>query len=462
MSARVLVVDDVLPNLKLLERKLTDEYFDVIPAHSGQEAIDIATREQPDLILLDVMMPEMDGFEACRLLKDDPRTAHIPIVMVTALDHPSDRVKGLEAGADDFLVKPVKDVELYARVRSLVRLKTIMDELRNRATTDLSLGLAVDAELTQSRPASVVLCAPPGNALEGAIRRLDVVGQLTTMDLAESLATAERLRTLACDVVIIDLADAPSEGLRLVSRIRSFQETRFLPILTVVDGADLGPVVKGFELGVSDCVKLPVEPLELRTRLRTLLRRKRLAERLRESVHMAMQLAATDCVTGLYNRHYMTSHMATLVRRARQTQRPLSVAILDIDHFKSVNDRYGHAAGDQVLRQFAQRTILNIRGVDLAARFGGEEFVVLMPETGLETARLIADRLRHVVECEPFQLTGDENFALSLTVSIGVAELAPGDMDGESILARADAALYRAKRTGRNRVEIGRPQEAAA
>ena len=110
MTARVLVVDDVLPNVKLLDAKLTSEYFDVLRAYSGQEALDIIQREHPDIVLLDVMMPGMDGFEVCRRIKADPTTTHIPVVMVTALDQPSDRVAGLEAGADDFLTKPVQDL----------------------------------------------------------------------------------------------------------------------------------------------------------------------------------------------------------------------------------------------------------------------------------------------------------------------------------------------------------------
>lgn len=460
MSARVLVVDDVLPNLKLLERKLTDEYFDVLLAQSGAEAIELARREQPDLILLDVMMPEMDGFEACQLLKADPRTLHIPVVMVTALDNAHDRVRGLEAGADDFLVKPVRDIELYARVRSLVRLKTVLDELRSRALTGIELGLTTEPDPERASPATIALFGEPGGVLDSLAADLDGFGSTISKSLTEAVAHANRLRSLDCDLVMVDLTAQATDGLRLVSRIRSFAETRFLPVLTVVDGTDLGPVVKGFELGASDCVKLPIDSPELQARLRTLIKRKRLADRLRETVHISMQLAVTDSVTGLYNRHYMTSHMTTLVRRARQTDRPLTLAILDIDHFKAVNDRFGHATGDIVLHEVAQRISLNIRGVDLAARYGGEEFVVLMPDTGLETARGIVDRLRCVVESTPFAAT--DGTPVPVTVSIGLAELAMTDADGHAVLARADRALYRAKGAGRNRIVVCPLHEQAA
>src|SRR3954466_259526 len=142
MTARVLVVDDVPANVKLLEEGLSAEYSDVVTASGGEEALASRERAECDLVLLDVMMPDMDGFEVCRRLKSNPQTHHIPVVMVTALDQPSDRVRGLEAGADDFLTKPVSDVALLARVRSLVRLKMAADELRMRAVTSREIGIS--------------------------------------------------------------------------------------------------------------------------------------------------------------------------------------------------------------------------------------------------------------------------------------------------------------------------------
>src|SRR3989440_4766581 len=141
MTARILVVDDIAANVKLLEARLTAEYFDVATAMSGTDALSICERAECDVVLLDVMMPDIDGFEVCRRLKTAVSTQHIPVVIVTALDQPSDRVRGLEAGADDFLTKPVSDVELIARVRSLVRLKMVTDELRMRAMTSKEIGL---------------------------------------------------------------------------------------------------------------------------------------------------------------------------------------------------------------------------------------------------------------------------------------------------------------------------------
>src|ERR1700728_4877288 len=141
MTARVLFVDDVPANVKLLEARLSAEYFDVVTAMNGAEALAICERAECDLVLLDVMMPDMDGFEVCRRLKKSPVTHHIPVVMVTALDQPSDKVRGLEAGADDFLTKPISELALIARVRSLARLKMVTDELRMRAVTSHEIGI---------------------------------------------------------------------------------------------------------------------------------------------------------------------------------------------------------------------------------------------------------------------------------------------------------------------------------
>ena len=159
MTARVLVVDDIMSNVKLLEAKLSAEYFDVVTAFNGLECLAKMAESAPDIVLLDVMMPGMDGFEVCRRIKSDPKTAHVPVVMVTALDQPSDRVTGLEAGADDFLTKPVDDAAFYSRgCVPLVRSKLMTDELRMRETTGQSMGLIDPAEsMLDSAPAGRVL-----------------------------------------------------------------------------------------------------------------------------------------------------------------------------------------------------------------------------------------------------------------------------------------------------------------
>lgn len=454
MTARVLVVDDVPPNVKLLEAKLTSEYFDVLTAFSGPEALDVISREHPDIILLDVMMPGMDGFEVCRRIKGDPTTAHIPVVMVTALDQPSDRVAGLEAGADDFLTKPVQDLALFARVRSLVRLKVMMDELRNREATGANLGWENEeegmVEVDVPTDGAILIVDEQERVMERIARALDDVGDLTF--IAGGDDAAERAREKNFDLIIVSLTMRNTDGLRVCSKLRSFEETRHVPILVMVDDGNTKLLVRALEMGVNDYVVRPVDRMEFLARVKTQLKRKRYADKLWENFHLSMQLATTDAVTGLYNRHYLTSHMETRLQAAQSSGKPLSVLMMDIDHFKAVNDTYGHAVGDLVLKEFANRVAKNIRGVDLAARYGGEEFVVMMPETPTDWAYMIGDRLRQEV-CENLFEVGLSSGPINVTVSIGVATSEEGQSPSQ-LLEEADKALYAAKSGGRNKVVI--------
>ncbi len=454
MTARVLVVDDVPPNVKLLEAKLTSEYFDVLTAYSGPEALDVTNREHPDIILLDVMMPGMDGFEVCRRIKADPATAHIPVVMVTALDQPSDRVTGLEAGADDFLTKPVQDLALFARVRSLVRLKVMMDELRNRKTTGTSLGWddddSVVFDTSVPTDGTILIVDEQERVMERIAKALDGVGELSFMAGGDD--AAERAREKNFDLIIVSLTMRDTDGLRVCSKLRSYEETRHVPILVMVDDGNTKLLVRALEMGVNDYVVRPVDRQEFLARVKTQLKRKRFADKLWENFHLSMQLATTDAVTGLYNRHYLTSHMDTRMQAAQKQGKELSVLMMDIDHFKAVNDTYGHAVGDLVLKEFATRIERNIRGVDLAARYGGEEFVVMMPETPTDWATMIGNRLREEVSDNSFDFELQEG-PISITVSIGVATSKDGQTPAQ-LLESADRALYEAKAAGRNKVIV--------
>ncbi|GER00632.1 hypothetical protein JCM17845_12550 [Iodidimonas gelatinilytica] len=267
---------------------------------------------------------------------------------------------------------------------------------------------------------------------------------------------AERAREKNYDLVIVSLSMRETDGLWICSKLRSFEETRHVPILVVVDDCERGSkqLVRALEMGVNDYLIPPVERLELTARARTQVRRKRYSDRLWENFHLSMQLATTDAVTGLYNRHYMNSHLETLLRHARQASKPLSLAMLDIDHFKPVNDTYGHAAGDEILHEFAKRIARNVRGVDLAARYGGEEFVVVMPDTVEADAKMIAERLRQTISNTPFTLADGTN--INITVSLGLACITDDVITTADLLERADSALYQAKHDGRNRVVIAK------
>jgi len=452
MTARVLVVDYVLANVKLLEARLTAEYFDVVVAMSGLEALAICDRGQCDIVLLDVMMPEMDGFEVCRRLKANPLTHHVPVVMVTALDQPSDRVRGLEAGADDFLTKPVSDIALLARVRSLVRLKTVTDELRMRAVTSKEIGIAdpIGAALTDTgRGGRLLVVDDRRSSYERIATMLSEEHSIDVEpDPQEALFHAAEGDY---DLIMVSLGLENFDGLRLCSQIRSLDRTRSIPILVIAEAEENARLLRGLEIGINDYLVRPIDKNEMLARVRTQIRKKRYSARLRDNVQMSIEMAITDALTGLYNRRYMESHLATLVEQATARAKPLSLLIVDIDHFKSINDNFGHDAGDDVLREFAIRLRKSIRGIDLACRYGGEEFVVAMPDTDKAVAAAVAERIRRRIASEPFAINGGEG-AVTVTISIGLAALAGGEEGVAPILKRADQALYRAKRDGRNRV----------
>jgi two-component system cell cycle response regulator len=452
MTARILVVDDIPANVRLLEARLSAEYFDVITAASGQEALEACEAGRVDVVLLDVMMPGMDGFEVCRRLKGDPATSHIPVVMVTALDQSSDRIRGLEAGADDFLTKPVNDLQLVTRVKNLVRLKTLTDELRLRASTTRNIGieelLARGAGSGEERP-RVLLVDERQSSSERIMRILrDSADVTVTADPQAALFDAAEK---PCDCVIIATGFAGYDPLRLCSQLRSLDRTRFLPILLVANDGDDGLVIRGLDLGVNDYVLRPIDPQELVARLRTQVRRKRYNDHLRASVTRTMEMAVMDGLTGLHNRRYLDSHLQTLFDRAAARQRPLSLLITDIDRFKSINDTHGHEGGDDVLREFASRLRKNVRGIDLACRYGGEEFVVVMPDTEFDIAMRVGERIRAGIAGQTFAVARGAT-AIDVTVSIGVASMLKGKDSAADLIKRADLALYEAKTGGRNRV----------
>jgi two-component system cell cycle response regulator len=452
MTARILVVDDISANVKLLEARLTAEYFDVATALSGPEALALCRAAQCDIVLLDVMMPEMDGFEVCRRLKADPTTHHIPVVMVTALDQPADRVRGLEAGADDFLTKPVSEVALIARVRSLVRLKLVSDELRMRAATSKEIGIndpLAEAVTETGRHGRVLLVDDRQSSYERCAATLTAEHEVDVeSDPQEALFHAAEGNY---DLVMVSLGLAEYDPLRLCSQLRSLERTRGLPLLLIAEPEDNPKVLRGLEIGVNDYLLRPIDKNELLARVRTQVRKKRYSERLRDNVQLSIEMAVTDALTGLHNRRYMETHLASLLEQAAARGKPLSVLVLDIDYFKAINDGHGHDAGDDVLREFAGRVRKSIRGIDLACRYGGEEFVIVMPETDMGVAQMVAERLRRRIAIEPFTV-GQAGQVIEVTISIGLAALSGLDDNAPAILKRADQALYRAKRDGRNRV----------
>ncbi len=450
MTARILIVDDVPANTRLLEAKLSAEYYQVASARDGFDAVKKAVEWQPDLILLDIMMPGMDGFECCRILKDNPATLHIPIVMVTALGETAERLRGLEAGADDFLTKPVEYDTLMARARSLVRLKRLLDEWRVRGETARALGL------TAQRPA--IPSVAGARAL--VIDDWELNGDVVLRALAREGIEADPVRTGAevialtsqhpYDLIVISLQLAEEDSLKLVSALRAADSTHETPLLLVAETSERERVLRGFELGATDWLTIPVDENELRARARNQIRRKFYQDRFRADLGTTLELALTDPLTSLYNQRYMNRHLTGLMQSGQG--RPIAVLMIDVDHFKSVNDQYGHGNGDVALKLIAETLRNNVRAFDSLARYGGEEFVVVMPGSDPDDASGASERLRYAIEQIVFEPTPGHRHILS--VSIGVACSSDELNTPEHLLQTADLALYDAKRNGRNRVVI--------
>jgi two-component system cell cycle response regulator len=328
----------------------------------------------------------------------------------------------------------------------------VTDELRARAAAsrDISRGDALAAALAVSGDGAQILLV---DDRASSYERLSAMLQANHQVELER-APQEALFRLAegnFDLAIVSLGLAHYDGLRLCSQIRSLERTRQLPVLLLADSDDTARVVRGLDIGVNDYLLRPVDRNELSARVRTQIRRKRYADRLRDNVQHSLEMAVTDPLTNLHNRRYFEAHAATALEQAIERGRPLSLLILDIDHFKVINDSWGHEAGDDVLREFAHRLRKNLRGIDLPCRIGGEEFVVVMPDTDMAIAAVVAERVRRKIERDLFIIHDGER-SIPVTVSIGAASLSGTDESLPSLLRRADKALYRAKNDGRNRV----------
>jgi two-component system cell cycle response regulator len=447
VTARILVVDDVAANIRLLSARLAAEFYEVASAGSGPEALALAAEWLPDVVLLDVMMPGMDGYEVCRELKRNPRTAHIPIIMVTALTDQEERVRGLEAGADDFLSKPVDDATLFARLRALLRVKQVQDAWRLRADTARDLGLRQEADALPPVEGARVLVVPGQEADRGALAATLATDGMIAQEVASYGEALAALAEWDAELVLLGLGQDGGEALRFASRLRAQTLLRDVPIILVADPAQKTLVLRGFDLGANDHVLRPVDPAELRARARNQVRRRRTQEMLRAELDRSLELAVTDSLTGLRNRRYAMRHLEGLLRSTGAT-----AFLLDVDRFKSINDRLGHPVGDAVLKEIAERLRSHVRASDVVARLGGEEFLVIAVGTIGDLARVVAERLRQVVADAPVRAGGQD---LPVTVSIGVAEASAGG-SAEGLLKRADDALYRAKEGGRDRVEMDR------
>ncbi|MEJ8561165.1 diguanylate cyclase [Yoonia sp. GPGPB17] len=460
MPGRILIIDTVATNRIVLKVKMLAAQFAVDACASKAEAMKIISENRPDLILLNLFDAVEDQRSLCHDLRRTPETASISIVAVGVADTSRARFAALDAGADDVLPYPVNDALLLARIRSMLRVHSTSEELQLREGTSRALGfeepktafegIANIAVLAAHGPSGEQLAVALQKSLPGAVHGLHPSDVLQAED-------AQGIR----DLFVIDASNAETvQGklFGLVSDLRARAQTRLAMQLVIVPANTPEVAAMFLDLGADDVVPSTAGTTEIALRAKRLIGRKHKQDKLRDTLRNGLNAAVTDPLTGLFNRRYVEPHLARLAEQSRKSERELAVMMIDIDHFKSVNDTHGHAAGDRVLVELADRLRKNLRAIDLVARMGGEEFLVAMPGTSVKDARLAADRLRALVNTMPFDL-GDASPAIKVTVSIGVAvsgQIRPETAAINKICAQADQALYAAKSAGRDQVAMSK------
>jgi two-component system, cell cycle response regulator len=453
MTGRILIVDDVATNRIVLKVKLEAVFYTALLAASGAQALQMAVTDQPDLILLDLTLPDMTGSDVLRHLRENPTTAAIPVIVLSGSHDAAARMDALAAGADDFLTKPVSNRVLMARLRNLMRSRSGVESYDLVPNGHLRPGLA-EQPGTFALPARIGLISDrPEQAMRWR-RDLPLVfpSIYSVLTMEQALSDTADTGTDAQDIYLIDTELAGGTGaLHLVSDLRSRGPSRHAAICLMGQSMDADRTAMAFDIGTNDVILAAVPQQEIGLRLQTLLTRKRAADRARASVSDGLRMAMIDPLTGLYNRRYALPQLGRVADAAAEEGSVFAVMVVDLDRFKSVNDRYGHATGDQVLVDVAQRLSVNLRAGDMIARIGGEEFLAVLPNTTHHEARIVAERLCEKIKAAPVVL--EDGTSVPVTISIGLAFSGTAQSVAD-IVEDADRALLRSKSAGRNRVTI--------
>lgn len=462
MQGTILIVDAVATNRIGLKVKLAAAFYQIVQADRIEAALDAVRAHRPDLVICALHLPGGGAATLAQRLHGDQLLPPVPVLAIATAEGPGDRLSALAAGVGDVLTRPLDDTLLLGRTRSLIRARHAVDEWQMRDDTTRALGLAEPAAEFVPQGHCMLIHPEGAQALNWAQQlRPRLQARLTIAKPADAIRTAPAGGPP--DVFVLALPADPgcaTAACRLISELRANAHTRHAGLLVVQLSSDSALGATALDLGADDLMTEGFEAEEVTLRLKTLLRRKRLGDRLRATVRSGLKAAVFDPLTGLHNRRYALPQLERIAERARETGCSFAVMVADLDHFKRINDHYGHAAGDAVLVETARRLRGRLRGEDLLARIGGEEFLIVMPGTSLGEAQATAARLCHAVSGRGFEAPGHAH-PLKVTVSIGLA-IGPSDRSGrilpaETLLAEADQALYSAKTRGRNRVTLSRP-----
>ena len=440
----ILIVDDAPENIQLLLRIFNKDGYRIQTADNGAQAVEIARSMLPDIILLDINMPVMDGFEACALLKGDERTCDIPVIFLSALDNIEHKARAFQVGGVDYILKPFEYEEVQARVETHLVLRNLQVQLKlaNQALAARVEELTHSRELLAERERRLSAFV---NALPNLSFVLDEQGRYL-----EVIANEPDLLAARPDQLIGRLVEdvlPPQEAAKVLDSIGLTIQTGTIQKIEYKI-----PVVAGCERWFEGRIAL-MEKGDL-GRGKVVFMASDITERV-QLYQEVQRLANQDVLTGCLNRRYFMEKTAQEIQRAMRYNRPLSLLMIDIDHFKNVNDRYGHQVGDQVLCNLVMLCQKQIRSMDYLGRYGGEEFVVLMPETASQGAMQASERLRN--EIEKMEIKTPQG-GLSITVSMGLASFERGFDEKQTLdtlVKTADTALYAAKAAGRNCVKQG-------
>lgn len=459
MSGRILIIDSVATNRVILKVKLLSAQYDVSAVPSIQQADAVMARERPDLIVINLGDTSEDRHGFCKALRDDYNTGDIAILGVGTGNTPTARLAALDVGVKDILPHPIDETFLLARVRSMLRQKNLHSEIWVRDSAGRALGFEED-KATYDAPVRAHVLTSNTTIYPTFVRSVARLYAPNTQILPLDRHVPLNEQGIAPDIFVIDatsLSDPHETLFRLAADLRSRSYTRLATQLVVVAPGARDVAAIALDVGADDVVMANASEQELQMRCKQLHEQKRKQDRFHTQVKDGLQAAVKDPLTGLFNRRYADPYLKALAEKTHQSQQEFAVMMIDIDHFKSVNDTHGHPVGDAILVGISERLKENVRGIDLIARIGGEEFLVALPNTTREMAEVTADRLRSVVNESPFLVAGLAD-PLSISVSIGVA--IGGEKHGtalpdmEDMCLMADTALYAAKSAGRNQVAV--------
>jgi two-component system cell cycle response regulator len=452
---RILIVDDEPVNIKVLEAKLPSNEYEVISALSGKEALAKVAYTLPEVILLDIMMPEMDGYEVTRRLKADPKTCHIPIIVITALTDTKDKLQAIDAGAEEFISKPVNTTELIARIKSMLRLRHYREQLDIRSQSEESFTCPVGrGEPVPVQTDSPMVLLVEDNESDARLIQSYLHGQPYRVAVAtsgeEALLIAEREKIA---LVLLDIMLPGLNGFEVCKSLRKMEQARNIQIVIITCLNDMENKLRGIDLGADDFLVKPIHNRELTGRINILLKKKAYMDTMCHNYENALNSAIIDGLTGLYNHSYFKRFLDLEIMRSLRHGYPVSLVMIDVDDFKHHNDTLGHPVGDMILKEFARVIRDNIREIDLPVRYGGDEIAIVLPYCDRENAFNVMSRIRESFASHTFT-DQDHLDPGSVTLSMGIA-MSPNDTESpEELIEKADQMLYKAKNEGKDRITV--------